>query len=131
MAAATEGYRCRCGSDLPSFVLTVISYLDFDELPKFKLRMPVLADSTSSSGSGTVEATLCGYVAHDLECSFVQPKFKKCSPDHFYRLIYRRNNGSGGTTMPTASSAQPHDEDVDAEREERRLMATEEGRQRY
>ena len=101
-------------------------------MPKFKLWMPI-ADSTSSNG-GVVTASLCGYVVNNSEgYSWLDYR-----PKRFYRLIYRHRgkNGSGGTLPPASSSARPHNDDViegtvDAEQEERRLMATEESRQRY
>ena len=125
-----------CGSDLPSFVLSIVAGY-FGDLPNFKL-LPSVADSDSSNGvGGAVKETLCGYVTPDLE---------GCPVDHFYRghmtrarvyrLIYRRrskNDGIDGRTLPPPASARAHDYDADTmgQREERRLMATEEGRQRY
>jgi len=97
---------------------------DVGEMFEFKLQLPVVTDSASSSGGG-VEETLCGYVARNLEGSL----WLDYRPVRFYRLVYRRGkNVSGGTS-------QPHDDDVitdvEAQREERRLMATKESSQRY
>ena len=122
------GYRCRCGSDQPSVVLSLIPFSDVCELPEFKLRMPVAADSASSS-SGVEKTTLCGYVV----CNSIGfSLWHSHRPARLYRLIYRRRekNVSGGP-LPPASAQLPNDDYVDAEREERRLMATEEGRRRY
>jgi len=93
------------------------------------MRLPA-TDSTSSS---VVEATLCSYVVDNYHrISF----WLGLDPNGFYRLVYRGGkNGSNGT-LPVAS-ARAHDDDdlIDddkaGEREERRLMATEESRQRY
>ena len=130
--ATSGGYRCCCGSDDPSFVLSLVAHSHVGELPKFKLRMPV-ADSASSTGGGVVEeATLSGYVVRNLGGGFGFNVYDRLTS---YRLVYRAKNGSG-ETLPSAS-IQPHNDDViegtafDAEREERRLMATEESRQRY
>jgi len=97
-------------------------------MPEFKLRMPI-ADSTSSSN--IVEATLCSYVVRDSSDSSWS---EGSSPARFFRLIYRAKNVGGGALPP--ASARPHDDEViegtsDAELEERRLMATEDSRQRY
>ena len=119
-------YRCCCGSEQPSFVLSLITGQYVGRIPEFKLRMSV-AESASSSGLVVVEETLCGYVARTQFVSFLIGGY---SFGRFYRLIYRGKNGSGGTSPP--ASARPHADDViDTEREERRLMSTEEGRQRY
>jgi len=125
-ATATGGYRCCCGSSDPSFVLSIIPRRFIGEMPEFKLRMPV-ADSASSSGVVIDEETLCGYVASNLEGGV----WNYYCPARFYRLVYRRGkNGNGDGTLSPALNG-PHDDDVDAEQEERRLLATEESRQRY
>ena len=124
------GYHCRCGFDLPSFVLGINARNYVGELPEFKLR---LSDSDSAASSSDVaEATLCGYVVP----SYLGGRlwFEGIGPGltSFYRLVYRRGkNGSGGT-LPSAS-ARPHADDVitdseAAKQEECRLMATEESR---
>ena len=134
-ATNTGGYRCCCDSDNPSFVLSLCVgfYGGIGEMPEFKLQM-----TASSNG---IEETLCGYTARNMDDHFEGRSFLnfgafKRIRSYFYRLVYRHGkNGSGGT-FPPASSARPHQDDViegtvDAEREERRLMATEESRQRY
>ena len=126
--AATSSYRCRCGSDQPSFVLSLIPFSDVCELPEFKLRMPVAANSASSSGVEET-TTLCGYVVRN---SIGFSLWHGHRPARLYRLICRRREKSvSGGPLPPASAQLHHDDDVDAEREERRLMATEEGRRRY
>ena len=123
--AASGGYRCCrccCGFDHPSFVLTILAYHFGRTMPEFKLQLPAAA-----AGGTDVEATLCGYVVPSFEGYLW---FGDFSPTRFYRLVYRRRgkNGSGGTLPlpPAVSALRPH-----SELEERRLMATEEGRQRY
>ena len=106
-------YRCCCGSDRPSSVLTLFARKDVGELPEFKLRMPFAG---SASSSGAIEDTLCGYVADTFRGT------------RFYRLVYRRGeNGSGVTLPPVSASARPHADDIiedtiDAEQENRRLF---------
>jgi len=130
-AIATGGYRCCCCSDHPTFVLSLVAYHDVGDLPEFKLRMPVFADPTSSS-SDVVEETLCGYEVHILSGSIWFAR----TPVRFYRLVYRcGKNGIGGGILPPAAARHYAQNviyaDDAAEREERRLMATKAGRQRY
>ena len=111
-------YRCRCDSDRPSFVLSMLADEYVGSLPEFKLRLR-FANSSSNGSVVVVEETLCGYGVHNFEDS------------RFYRLVYRsEKNGSGGTSFPPVTSAPSHDDDViecavDAGQEERRLNATE------
>jgi len=127
--AAAGGYRCRCGSDLPSFVLSIITHKDieyYEELPEFKF----LPDS------GGVVETLCGYISRRNSMDFVWldeswSGYGGRRSDSLYRLVYRRGKNVSDGTLPAASTRPHNDYDVDAEREENRLMATEEGRQRY
>jgi len=108
-------------------VFSLFAYENVGVLPEFKLRMPV---TDSASYCGDVETTLCGYATRNSE-GFSWSGGSR--PARFYRLVYRRGkNGSGGTLPPALDG--PHDYDViavDAEQEERRLLATEESRQRY
>ena len=97
-------------------MLSVVAYNDVGNLPEFKFQRAV----SSSSSGGVVEETLCGYVVRNL----VGHLGFDYTPTHFYRFVYRGKNGSDG-------ARQHHIIAVDAEREERRLMATEESRQRY
>ena len=126
-ATATSSYRCCCDSDQPSFVLSMIAnYAGGGVMPEFKLQQPV---------AGGVETTLCGYVVRNLEGHLLLGGLR-ISPVHLYRLVYRGKNGSGGALNLPPASVRPHngkviEGTVDAEREERRLMATEEGRQSY
>ena len=121
-ATATGGYRCCCGSGDPSFVLTIIPRRNVGELPVFKLRMPV------ASG---IESSLCGYVARSS-----MGRIWRCYlPARFYRLVYRSGKDENAGKL-SQTSARPYGDDVignnnAVHREERRLMATEESRQRY
>ena len=122
-ATATSGYRCRCGIDELSFALTMIAQKDVGELPEFKLQLPV---AVSASSSGVAEATLRGYVARNSLRNF----WPGLNPDRFYRLVYGRGKYGSGATLPPGSVQHHGDGNVAARQEERRLMATEEGRQR-
>jgi len=132
-ATTTGSYRCCCGSDQPSFVLTLVAAEGVGEIPSFKLRIPVANFASSSYVS---EETLCGYLVRNSK-GFLWPFYTSYGgggysykPSRFYRLVYRGKNGSGGT-LPPASARSHDDNTVEAELEERRLMATEESRQRY
>ena len=98
-------------------MLTIIPHHDVEELPEF---------FGFVSSSGDYKETLCGYVTRNLEGNL----WLDYSPLRIYRLVYRRGeNGSDGTLPPTyALHRGGHNS---AKREERRLMTTEEGRQRY
>jgi len=106
-------------------------------MSEFKLQLPV-ADSASSNGA--VEETLCGYMARNSK-GFSWPFYASDSynykPSRFYRLVYRygKNGASGGGTLPAASAQlttmTSSTTAVDAEQEERRLMATEDSCRRY
>jgi len=109
-------------------VLTIIAHVAIGRVPEFKLKLTV---TDSASSSGVEEATLCGYVALNLG-GYLGFGY---TPFRFYRLVYRCANIGNDGTVPTAS-VRPHNSfgiegTVEAELEERRLMATEESRQRY
>ena len=131
-ATATRGYRCRCGSDQPTFVLSVVAHKDFGVVPvqaEFKLRMPV---TDSGSSSGVIEETLCGYVVRNsMRCAWFVRDDYRYFPARYYRLVYRRGKNVNDGMLPAAARHHNDDDLVDREREERRLLATEEGRQRY
>ena len=104
-------------------MLSLIAQRDVGEMPEFKLQQSV---------AGGDEATLCGYaVRNSMGYAWFNGSGYMLRPARFYRLIYRRGKHGSGGTVPAAST-RPHDDtEVDAEREEHRLLATEDSRRRY